>query len=199
MPKITRNIGLRISEDPNPHRSVPDVCCPEEIPTFTIPSSKTRRITRTRGRGCNSPTPSDGGKECEGEDTDTAPCSLEECSLPVEIPPECGRSRVTQIRITNGQPARKNAWPWQVAIGQDCIWFVELSKHIPLFSGYKDERKDGQIDYLCGGSLVTKRLEIFIKEWNIFIFCIKDFHLGNVINHILYYRILSYTTKDFFY
>jgi len=57
----------------------------------------------------------------------------------VEIPPECGRSRVTQIRITNGQPARKNAWPWQVAIG------------------YKDERKDGQIDYLCGGTLVTKR------------------------------------------
>ena len=72
------------------------------------------------------------------------------------------------------------------------------SRHIPLFSGYKSEVKDGQIDYLCGGSLVSKRLEIFIKEWNIFIFCIKDFHLGNIINHILYYCILSYTTKDFF-
>jgi len=55
----------------------------------------------------------------------------------VELPPECGRTRISSNRITNGQPARRNAWPWQVAIG------------------YNDT--EGKVDYLCGGTLVTKR------------------------------------------
>lgn len=92
---------------------------------------------KTRSRGCNSPPPSDGGADCEGEDTETGVCSLEGCSPQVEIPPECGKGQFSN-RITNGKPARRNAWPWQVAIG------------------YRDER-NGKIDYLCGGSLVTKR------------------------------------------
>lgn len=55
----------------------------------------------------------------------------------MELPPECGRKTVGSLRITNGKPAKRNAWPWQVAIG------------------YNDT--EGKIDYLCGGTLVTKR------------------------------------------
>ena len=76
----------------------------------------------TRTRGCNSPPPSEGGADCPGEETDTAVCSLEECRQEVEIPLECGLSdAIAANRITNGKPARRNAWPWQVAIGSDHI------------------------------------------------------------------------------
>lgn len=54
------------------------------------------------------------------------------------IPPECGISKVRALRITNGTPAKKNQWPWQVALGYT-------------------NPADNTIDYLCGGALVTKR------------------------------------------
>jgi len=56
----------------------------------------------------------------------------------VEIPPECGRTNITQTRIVNGTPAKKGSWPWQVAIGYT-------------------NPDTGGIDYLCGGALVTAR------------------------------------------
>ena len=65
-------------------------------------------------------------------------CNIGQCLAQVEIPAECGRSNVTLTRIVNGTPARKGAWPWQVAIG------------------YRNPNDD-TIDYLCGGTLVTTR------------------------------------------
>jgi len=92
---------------------------------------------KTRTRGCNSPPPSHGGRVCHGEERDSQACSGEPCREPVELPPQCGETTITQNRITNGQPAKRNAWPWQAAIG------------------YNDT--EGNIDYLCGATLITKR------------------------------------------
>ena len=64
--------------------------------------------------------------------------SFQACSSAVAIPPECGISKVRALRITNGTPAKKNQWPWQVALGYT-------------------NPADNTIDYLCGGALVTKR------------------------------------------
>jgi len=93
---------------------------------------------KSRTRGCNSPAPSQGGRDCEGEERESQACSEEPCRQPVELPPECGDTTVRgSNRITNGNKTRRFAWPWQAAIG------------------YEDT--DGSIDYLCGASLVTKR------------------------------------------
>merc|ERR1712110_516488 len=95
--------------------------------------------TQNRNRACNSPSPSpNGGAPCEGDDEDTRQCGDEACPSSVEIPPECGLSKVRALRITNGQPAKKGQWPWQVALGYT-------------------NPADNTIDYLCGGALVTKR------------------------------------------
>ena len=64
--------------------------------------------------------------------------SFKACSSAVAIPPECGISKVRALRITNGAPAKKGQWPWQVALGYT-------------------NPSDNTIDYLCGGALVTKR------------------------------------------
>lgn len=90
-------------------------------------------------RACNSPPPNVHGKPCEGSDTETASCNLKTCPPRVDFPEECGLRKARGItRITNGQPAPKGGWPWQVAIG------------------YKDP-SNGNIDYLCGATLITKR------------------------------------------
>ena len=68
---------------------------------------------------------------------------VKDCPPKVEIPPECGLSNVTNTRITNGKPARRGSFPWQVAIG------------------YRNPNDD-TIDYLCGGALVTKRHSKYI-------------------------------------
>merc|ERR1711971_674751 len=95
--------------------------------------------TQKRSRACNSPPPSpDGGAPCEGEDEDMRECGDETCPSSVAIPPECGITKVRALRITNGQPAKINQWPWQVALGYT-------------------NPEDNTIDYLCGGALVTKR------------------------------------------
>ena len=40
----------------------------------------------------------------------------QDCPARVEIPPECGRTNITQTRIVNGTPAKKGSWPWQVEL-----------------------------------------------------------------------------------
>jgi len=96
--------------------------------------------TKTRSRACNSPAPDTGGEDCEGGDTETETCVQEECpSTSVEIPPECGVSTgIRQTRIVAGVDALQGSFPWQAALG------------------YRDP-SSGNIDYLCGATLVTKR------------------------------------------
>ena len=64
---------------------------------------------------------------------------MQECPPKVEIPSDCGITNVKSTRITNGKPAPRGGFPWQVAVG------------------YRNPNDD-TIDYLCGAALVTKRL-----------------------------------------
>ena len=112
---------------------------------------------KTRSRGCNSPAPSQGGRPCQGEERDSQPCTVQACIQPVELPPECGDKKIRgAIRITNGQPAKKNAWPWQVAIGKlSSVGGRTSGYRVLQCSGYNNT--EGNIDYLCGATLITKR------------------------------------------
>eukprot|EP00092_Neocalanus_flemingeri_P017235 GFUD01018638.1.p1 GENE.GFUD01018638.1~~GFUD01018638.1.p1 ORF type:complete len:487 (+),score=130.08 GFUD01018638.1:238-1698(+) len=104
---------------------------------------------QARDRECNSPPPSNGGDECEGEARETQNCNTEECPQLVEIPTECGQAFVGSNRIVNGKPAKRNAWPWLAALG------------------YTDPNS-GDVQYLCGATLVSAKHVVTAAH------CIRD-------------------------
>jgi len=104
---------------------------------------------RTRQRKCNDPAPANGGEECEGEVKESEECGVNECPKQVEIPSECGETSVGTNRIVNGQPAKKNAWPWLAALG------------------YTDPNT-GDVLYLCGATLITNKHVVTAAH------CIRD-------------------------
>ena len=116
--------------------------------------------SKTRTRACNSPAPDNGGDDCEGGDTETETCVQEECpSTSVEIPPECGVSTgIRQTRIVAGVDALQGSFPWQAALG------------------YRDP-SSGNIDYLCGATLVTKRFQNFYKKYLMNAICYDSRHV----------------------
>eukprot|EP00092_Neocalanus_flemingeri_P004210 GFUD01004528.1.p1 GENE.GFUD01004528.1~~GFUD01004528.1.p1 ORF type:complete len:436 (+),score=96.74 GFUD01004528.1:799-2106(+) len=159
---------------------IPNVCCPEEKPTFgelTTASTITTKTTpdtlkevhgawstwgewstcsgscgegdQARDRECNSPAPSNGGDECEGEARETQNCNTDQCQQLVEIPTECGRSFVGSSRLVNGRRAKRNAWPWLAALG------------------YTDPNT-GDVQYLCGATLVSAKHVVTAAN------CIRD-------------------------
>ena len=90
-----------------------------------------------RGRRCDSPQPSGGGRACRGEREQTRQCGGEICE--VSLPGECGVRipGVTQFRVVGGVVARLHAHPWIAALG-----YTEAG---------------GEVEYRCGGSLLTSR------------------------------------------
>jgi len=100
---------------------------------------------RQRTRECNSPVPSHGGKTCQGEKRQENKCPQAACPTGATIPTldsMCG-TRIPgtsqQFRVVGGVPAKLHAHPWIAALG------------------YKLAPKDGEIGYLCGGTLITNR------------------------------------------
>jgi len=104
---------------------------------------------QARERECGSPAPSKGGDECKGEGRETELCNTDKCPQVVEIPVECGQTKVGSNRIVNGKPAKRNAWPWLAALG------------------YTDPNS-GDVLYLCGATLVTARHVVTAAH------CIRD-------------------------
>ena len=93
--------------------------------------------TQTRARRCDSPQPSGGGRACRGEREQTRPCEGEDCE--VSLPAQCGVRipGVTQFRVVGGVAAKLHAHPWIAALG------------------YRET--GGEVEYKCGGTLVTSR------------------------------------------
>ena len=99
--------------------------------------------SRTRARACDSPPPSHGGAPCVGDQVQGGLCVISFCSSEVTIPDlssECGLRavRAPQWRVVGGVPAKLHAHPWIAALGYT--------------SG-----PGGEVEHLCGGSLVTSR------------------------------------------
>ena len=58
--------------------------------------------------------------------------------LPGSLPPNCGIASMFSTRIVSGLQSSVGAWPWVAALGYL-------------------EQQSGDIYYLCGASLVTRR------------------------------------------
>merc|ERR1711915_1039168 len=110
--------------------------------------------TRQRTRECNSPVPSHGGLTCQGENHQVDTCHQAACLTEATIPTLdnlCG-TRIQgsqQFRVVGGVPAKLHAHPWIAALGYRL-------------------KKDGKIDYLCGGTLITNRHVVTAAH------CIRD-------------------------
>eukprot|EP00092_Neocalanus_flemingeri_P037937 GFUD01041294.1.p1 GENE.GFUD01041294.1~~GFUD01041294.1.p1 ORF type:complete len:377 (-),score=82.79 GFUD01041294.1:53-1183(-) len=71
----------------------PNVCCPEERPSFGEVITTTTITNNTKN------------------------CNNNKCPKLVEIPTECGQSFHAQNRFIPGNKARKYAWPWVASLG----------------------------------------------------------------------------------
>eukprot|EP00095_Tigriopus_kingsejongensis_P005333 maker-scaffold779_size98098-snap-gene-0.20 protein:Tk05333 transcript:maker-scaffold779_size98098-snap-gene-0.20-mRNA-1 annotation:"proclotting enzyme" len=171
-PSLSRLLVRPVSERAKAHlrqsvcryeSRIPDVCCPlrnrdRNISPSTTPMPTTTSTTTTITT--TTPVETTTSEEISTPEFDTTPfdtieetttieidTTTEEASEPVTLGPtlipsydECGQSIIIPPgrRIVGGTESKLHAWPWLAALG------------------YEDS-KSNETNFLCGGSLITKR------------------------------------------